>query len=432
MVVPKTLGDVDATFMTALLLARGVIDPDNRVVSTEESGVGMTAGYFSAVKRVRCRYARSTDAVDAFVVKTWPAVENAPKDEIARMFVKDIGAYSMPVSGFFPRAKVYLADFHAPGDRWALVMDDAAAFGQQKLHEEEMTFDEVMHMIPKLVEIAVAWEGCHEGSKAATLAALGANLWTSEENLVDLRMVMPRGAPLFDIMLSTPGSPLVDGMPWDREIGRSFCTLITRKVEALYRVVAPGQGATCTVVHGDLRGDNLFFCPPTPNYPDGWLAIDYQQLYRGPVPSDLAYLMTSGSVLPHVYAAGNREKIMRAFYDGFIGRTNLYRNYTWDDFRREFAVMATVQMVNFIRHGAGLFAAGVNDALGARVELGTRRERESDLPREEQRQRMFWRKAITNFRTTFKDLGLYAQLESLPDNVGTMAPWYEVPDRLNR
>jgi hypothetical protein len=43
---------------------------------------------------------------------------------------------------------------------------------------------------------------------------------------------------------------------------------------------------------------------------------------------------------------------------------------------------------------------------------------------------MFWRKAIANFRTTFKDFGLYQQLESLPDNVGAMAPWDEVPDRL--
>lgn len=40
---------------------------------------------------------------------------------------------------------------------------------------------------------------------------------------------------------------------------------------------------------------------------------------------------------------------------------------------------------------------------------------------------MMMRKAVANFVTTFKDFGLYEQVESLPDNSGTMAPWFQYP-----
>lgn len=430
--LPKTLEDVDAAFMTALLRARGVIDKDNQVVATEESGVGMTAGYFSAIKKVRCRYAKPTDAADAFVVKTWPTFENAPREQIAGMFAKDIAAYSMPAAGFYPRPKVYLADFDVDTDRWALLMADASAFGQQKLHEQEMSVDEVMHMIPKLVEIAVAWEGCNQGDKAARLDAMRVSHWASEQNLAQFRQILPAGAPLFDVVTSMPDSTLIQGRPWDRELGSSFCTLITRKLDALFSAVRPEQGATCTMVHGDLRGDNLFFCPTTADYPSGWLTIDFQLLFRGPVPSDLAYLMNSGSVLPEVYAAENRDRIMRAFYERFMDHTTLYKGYTWEQFCREYTVMATVLMVYYVGFGANIFLAGLNDALPARVELGARGDVDADLAPEELRQRMWWRKSFANFRTTFQDFRLYQHLESLPDNRSAMAPWTTLPARLQR
>ena len=213
MTLPRSLDDVDADFMTGLLRARGVIDDDNHVVSTVDTGVGMTAGYFSSIKKVKCTYANPTDAVDAFVVKTWPDLEIAPKEQIAGMFAKDIGAYAMPDAGFYPRPKVYLADFDASEDRWALLMDDATAFGEQKLHEEEMTFDEVMHMIPKLIEIAVAWEGCHEGPKSAELDRLEIAHWASADNLSAFKQIMPGGAPLFDLATSMPDSTLINGRP---------------------------------------------------------------------------------------------------------------------------------------------------------------------------------------------------------------------------
>jgi len=164
--LPKHLDEIDAAFMTGALRASGHITDSNTVVATEECGVGMTAGYFSAIKKVKCAYAEATDARDAFVVKAWPPFEILPREAIAAMFVKDIRAYAFPGERFYPRPKTHLAAFDDTDNRWALIMEDADSFAEHKVHENEMTEAEVMSMLPKMVDVAVAWEGCEGGVKA--------------------------------------------------------------------------------------------------------------------------------------------------------------------------------------------------------------------------------------------------------------------------
>ena len=101
---------------------------------------------------MKCHFKHPTDAPDSFVVKTWPDFELAPKEQIAGMFEKDIIAYTTQ-RNLYPRPQVYLADFDAAEDRWALLMDDANAFGTQKLHETEMTTEEVLHMVPNSLRL---------------------------------------------------------------------------------------------------------------------------------------------------------------------------------------------------------------------------------------------------------------------------------------
>lgn len=431
MELPRGLDEVDAEFMTDLLRARGLIAATNSVVSQEESGVGMTAGYFSAIKRVKCDFAEATDAVDSYVVKAWPEFEIMPKENIRDMFVKDIKAYAFPADGFYPRPNVVLADFDADDDRWALVMEDVATFADQKLHESELTLDEVMQMIPGLVDVAVAWEGCDEGAKADQLAELDVNLWASDQNLAVYRAVMPGGAKLFDRLTSMADSPLIGRPSWDEALGDGIAELFTRKFDAFFAPAHPENGSTCTLSHGDCRGDNLFFCPVSAAYPDGWLIIDFQLLFRGPVPSDLAYLMGSGSVLPEVYENDGREMVLRAFYDQFMAKTQRYPDYTWEAFQAEFAMMSTVLFAGYVGMGAAFAQAGAfENAQPMRVELGGQGVTEADLAPDEIRKRMWWTKAFRNFRTNFADFDTHAHLSGLPDNSGEMAPWVELPDHL--
>ncbi len=334
--LPRGLDDVDAAFMTRVLRRSGVITATNEVVSQEEKGVGMTAGYFSEIKKVKCTYREPTGAPDSFVVKAWPSLELMPKDAIKAMFIKDIKAYLFPSERFYPRPRALLAAFDEPNDRWALVMEDADSFAEHKVHERELTMDEQMKMVPKLVDVAVAWEGCHEGEKAEQLADLAVDFWASDANLALYKAVMPGGAKLFDKFTTIEGSTVVGAPTWDAYLGGAgIGEMFTKKIDAFFERAHPARGATCTLAHGDLRGDNIFFCDSSAAYPDGWLCIDFQLLFRGPVPSDLAYLMGSGSVLPEVYTGDNLHRVLRSFYDQFMAKTQVYKAYTYEKFVHE-------------------------------------------------------------------------------------------------
>ena len=182
---------------------------------------------------------------------------------------------------------------------------------------------------------------------------------------------MPGGAKLFDKTTTMADSSLIGRPTWDEALGQGIAELFTNKIEAFYTPARPENGATCTLAHGDFRGDNIFFCTPTAAYPEGWLVIDFQLLFRGPVPSDLAYLMNSGSVLPSVYEGAGRETVLHAFYDRFMQRTKRYPDYTWDQFRDEFAMMSTVMFIYYVGMGAAFWQAGAfENARPLRVELG--------------------------------------------------------------
>jgi len=334
--IPAGLDGFTADFMTSVLRHQGWIAHTNEVVRMDEAGVGMTAGYFSALKRVRCTYREPTDAPTGFVIKTWPALEIMPRETIAGYFRRDLAAHAgFAADEFYPRPRLLLAASDEPRNRWALIMEDAETFATHKVHETELTLAETRSLIPHLVDQAVRWEGCDQGAAAARLDAIGVHLWASPANLDVYRAVLAAGAPFLDRMLAMPRwiTPT-----WPDVLGPDFCQAFTRRYTAFFAGVHPDAGATCTLSHGDLRGDNLFLGPPGPANPDGWLVIDFQLMHRGPVPSDLAYLLTSGSVRPDVYSGDNLRLILREFYDGFMASTRRYPAYRFEQFEREYIV----------------------------------------------------------------------------------------------
>lgn len=379
--LPADLDGIDAAFMTNVLRADGVISATNEVVSRTESGVGMTAGYFSAIKKVRCVYKEPTDAPNSFVVKAWPSLELLPREVIGRMFRKDIKAYNLPANGFYPRVRTRLAAFDQENDRYVLVMDDASAIGEHKVHERGLSFDETMTMIPRMVDIAVAWEGRHQGEKDRVLTDMEVDHWTSPTILSIYKQTMPNGARLFDHVLCIEGPSIIGGPSWGRDLGGpDISELLTRKLDAFFAAARPENSATCTLSHGDLRGDNIFCTRDQPDYPDNWLAIDFQLMFRGPGPSDLAYLLSSASVLPDVYKGETLWCVLREFHSCFIARTTLYRDYPFEKFVHEYATMHPVLYMYFIANGSVIArAAAFDDALGLRVELGESGAREEDL-----------------------------------------------------
>ena len=68
--LPAGVGEVDAAFMQGVLRHRGAIGEDVEVTSIEKSDVGMTAGYFSSIVRVKLTYSKECSAPPSMIVKS--------------------------------------------------------------------------------------------------------------------------------------------------------------------------------------------------------------------------------------------------------------------------------------------------------------------------------------------------------------------------
>lgn len=92
----------------------------------------------------------------------------------------------------------------------------------------------------------------------------------------------------------------------------------------------------------DPKGDNIFFSEKSPS---GWQVIDFQLSIKGPVPTDLAYIMSTGTVKPDVYEK-HEEQVLRSFYDEFQKHTVHYKSdvYPFEKFVEEYVVMAHVRL----------------------------------------------------------------------------------------
>jgi hypothetical protein len=174
-------------------------------------------------------------------------------------------------------------------------------------------------------------------------------------------------------------------------------------------------------------GDNLFF---TDTNADGWQAIDFQLTFKGPIPSDLAYLMASGSVLPEVFNQGEDE-VLHLFYDEFQRHTTAYTAdvYPFEKFKAEYTMMQHVIYMYFVAMGAVIWQSSEADGkidpsqpdvavgpVGASPEIGSGSVKVSDLTPEDMRKRMWWKKAMTNFKYFAMGEGGMALLKTLPDN----------------
>ena len=94
-------------------------------------------------------------------------------------------------------------------------------------------------------------------------------------------------------------------------------------------------------------------------------------------------------------------------------------------------MMTTIHFCYYLAYGAPIWQEGaLRNGLGMRIELGGRGATEADLPPEELRQRMWWRKALANFRENLKAFDHYRLLQSLPENLDGLGPWFELPDHL--
>lgn len=307
--------EVTPTELTERLRSTGVISADTSVASITHEPIGISTATLAALWRLHVRYDREGAGPRTIILKLPHAsVEVQFLANVLRFYEREIGFYdNVAASTPIGTASCYWSTFDPATKDFVLLLEDLGALD---------CHDQVAGMPVADVRVVVR-----------AVAAHHAHCWEREDLLraswtgtVD-EPPMPQAAeqmlteriPILDDRL---GSQLPAGTI-------AIAERIRDGVHPLLRALT-AEGPL-TLLHGDLRTQNLFFTPA----PDRRLvAIDWQIAVIGRAAYDVGYLMAQ-SVTSEIRKAHEHE-VLQEYHAALVshGATGYSLDDAWDDYRR--------------------------------------------------------------------------------------------------
>ncbi len=259
---PRGSEDLTGAWMAEAL---GLDDPAGRA---EVTRIGAGRGHMGSAFRVRFPDGAARPAM-SFVVKL-PAAEEAARDTADRG-----GLYEREVRFFTdvaPRSPLRVprcyAAGHQDGEGFALVLEDLGAATEI----DQLTgldVDRARGVLGQMAEFHAAWWGADELDEMTW-----ATRHTDEHRVANLTRILREGWPRLT-------SELAEQLPAGcHQAGADMADLLS---EAFGALAAEPQ----TLLHGDVRLDNLLFEGPT----EPAVILDWQSVSRGAAAIDVAYFL---------------------------------------------------------------------------------------------------------------------------------------------
>lgn len=337
---PQHVSDISSDWLTATLQEGGVLSKAT-VVGVDTKVIGEGVGFLSSVGRVQLQYDREEpDAPETVVVKIEPEKETFREigDEF-HAFEREIRFYrevatQVPIR--LPRIYGTLMD---PPD-YAIVMEDLSFCtpGDQLLG---MHTDRVI-------------------AATRVMAHIQARFWNN--SATESLSWMPLTNAFGDRFREHWPSFIAYA---EERISPAAMTIGAQVGTALEWLEAEMHRAPPTVVHNDLRADNLLFGEPDTD--EAVFIVDWQLATRSMGAFDVARLV-GGSELP-AERSGHQFEVLRAWHDTLM--ENGVTDYGWDDAVHHFRVGALAMLeIPVAFHEAALSQGGRGIEL---IDLITRR-----------------------------------------------------------
>jgi len=325
--------EITAEWITFALRAGGVIN-QAIVRNVKKEILGGGKGFLSSVVRVSLDYDRvDKDAPKSVVVKIEPESDTFRKfgDEL-NAFQREIRFYKEVASNVPIRLPIlYFSVDEAPA--YSMVMEDLSSYtpGDQVIG---MHRDQVMATVEILAKLqARYWDNI----------ALERLRWMPTTNAIGIDYQEKWGSFVehFGAYVEKKGLEVGE------RLGNSISWL-EKEIE----------GRPKTIVHTDLREDNLLF--GNPNSDEAILILDWQLAIRSIGVFDVARII-GGSELPSE-RSGHQFEVLRRWYDALIREG--VRDYSWEDAVRDFRLGA-LELLCFPVH----FHVGLIGSEGRSMEL---------------------------------------------------------------
>lgn len=320
--IPAGPSDITAPWLTSALRETGVLN-GAAVTAFDLEVIGEGAGLIGQLARVTLHYDRAEPGAPGSLIAKFPAAtpENREIGNIFRFYEREIRFYEelsdrVPVR--VPR-RYYSAMDLDRGD-FVLLLEDLSG-----------------------LRLGDQLASCATHEAAAAIRALGklhAAFWEKPE--LERLDWMPYTNDL--VQKSAQDSYAKAWQPFVENFGnqvppdvlRTAERLGTRICDILDRFVDPPR----TIIHGDFRLDNLFFGPGGDG--DTLAIIDWQIASRGRGAFDVAYFL-SGSLSSEARRACEQTVLQE--YHQTLQRDGGARDYTWDEFFRDYRMGALFCMV---------------------------------------------------------------------------------------
>ncbi len=304
---PRNVDEISAHWLDELLHASGVLQTSH-VVKVESKLIGEGVGFLSSVARVVPTYDRPEAGAappESLIVKIEPTLETFRRmGEEFHAFEREIRFYREVASQVSVRLPKIYATLSEP-PHYALVMEDLGYC---------TAGDQLDGMSERLVL-----------TTARIMAKLQAQFWNNDA-LKPLHW-MPDTWQLWKHFQDHWPSFVEHCRHW---LGPEHLLLGRKVAEHFPWILKQLDGAPPTIVHCDLREDNLLFGPP--DTPEEVLIVDWQLAIRGMGAYDMASLQ-GGSELAAA-RRGHPYKVLRTWHETLV--LSGVKDYAEDEALRHF------------------------------------------------------------------------------------------------
>ena len=367
-VIPERLEDLTPEWLTGALRGGGHLSPSGTVVSVEQEILGEGEGFMGTIARLRLSYEGGEGP--ASVVAKMPRLENRAFGELVGVYERESCFYE-EFSGLVPVSLplLYFSDF------------DRTAVSDRQKRTTSLANRIPGRLMPRVIRVALWSAGRRKrrylllledlgdaapgdqlaGVDAAacavvlkSIAKLHAAYWQSP-SLEDRYWLVPLAGDsrVRHSMFLEMRGVFRERHPelFDDEFERVVGWVSENGVETIERIQ---EEAPETLVHGDLRLDNLAFRDGDPVF------FDWQAIRRGPAAFDVAWFLSGAS---DTLTSGDETDLLRTYHAAL--EENGVSGYAFEVFERHYrmGLITTVQTLGLL----GILDLGEGQARGAEM-----------------------------------------------------------------
>ncbi len=331
MELPETTKDITVDWLNQALHENGFLG-DANIVSFQTEQIGVGQGFLSDMAKLTLAYDRDAPHLPGTIIAKLPPSSPSAREAVRmiNMFEREIGFYNevAPKSPLRTPGLIY-SGIDSENQRYVLLMEDCSYCTQADPQLEGLTYEQTKIITLKMADFHARWWDDEnllsfpwvikpkEPDMMANLIGIFRAYWDACVQIEDFRKALPEGG-------WEAGLKIYEQCPW----------LMENAAED-----------KLTILHFDLRADNVFFDWDTPE--DPLIVFDWGLAYIGRGVFDISF--TLGFSLATELRRQIEKDIVRLYYDHLLdnGVSGYTFNECWADYLRGLLLKTITTLATF-------------------------------------------------------------------------------------